>query len=244
MHLQSTTTRKRHSDRMVTNMQKILIIEDEADIQELLLAFLQDAGYEAAAEGDGIAGFNRFCQEHWDLVLLDLMLPKIDGYAVCELIRKQSAAPIIMLTALDSEASQLKGYDLRIDEYVTKPFSMSILLRKIAAVLRRYGSKAGTEAQGNIIQYKDIHIDSESHEVFVNGNNIDLTNREFEILREFIEQPGKVHTRAMLLDSVWGYDFYGDDRIVDSHIKNLRKKLDRDYIETVRGVGYRVPKDN
>jgi len=217
---------------------KILIIEDEADIQELLLAYLQDAGYEAAAEGDGIAGFDRFCREHWDLVLLDLMLPKIDGYAVCELIRRQSDAPIIMLTALDGEASQIKGYDLRIDDYVTKPFSMSILLRKIAAVLRRYGA----EAQADMAQYRDIRMDMDSRDVFVDGERVDLTNREYEILRTFIEHPGKVHSRTMLLDSVWGYEFFGDERIVDSHIKNLRKKLNRDYVETVRGVGYRVPK--
>jgi len=223
---------------MVTTAQKILVIEDEADIQELLLAYLQDAGYEAAAESDGIAGFERFCRERWDLVLLDLMLPKIDGYAVCELIRKQSAAPIIMLTALDGEASQIRGYDLRIDDYVTKPFSMSILLRKIAAVLRRIGN----EAQGDIIRYKDIRMDLDSHEVFVDGGRVDLTQREYEILRAFIERPGKAHSRTMLLDSVWGYDYFGDERIVDSHIKNLRKKLDRDYVETVRGVGYRVPK--
>ena len=219
-------------------MHKILIIEDEADIQELLLAYLQDAGYEAAAEGDGIAGFDRFCREHWDLVLLDLMLPKIDGYAVCELIRRQSDAPIIMLTALDGEASQIKGYDLRIDDYVTKPFSMSILLRKIAAVLRRYGA----EAQADMAQYRDIRMDMDSRDVFVDGERVDLTNREYEILRTFIEHPGKVHSRTMLLDSVWGYEFFGDERIVDSHIKNLRKKLNRDYVETVRGVGYRVPK--
>ena len=219
-------------------MQKILIIEDEADIQELLLAYMQDAGYEAAAESDGIAGFERFCKEHWDLVLLDLMLPKIDGYAVCELIRKQSAAPIIMLTALDSEASQLRGYDLRIDDYVTKPFSMSILMRKIAAVLRRYGS----EPQGDILRYKDICMDLDSHEVFVDGARVELTHREYEILRAFIERPGKAHSRTMLLESLWGYDFFGDERIVDSHVKNLRRKLDRDYVETVRGVGYRVPK--
>jgi len=219
-------------------VQKILIIEDEADIQELLLAYMQDAGYEAAAESDGIAGFERFCKEHWDLVLLDLMLPKIDGYAVCELIRKQSAAPIIMLTALDSEASQLRGYDLRIDDYVTKPFSMSILMRKIAAVLRRYGS----EPQGDILRYKDICMDLDSHEVFVDGARVELTHREYEILRAFIERPGKAHSRTMLLESLWGYDFFGDERIVDSHVKNLRRKLDRDYVETVRGVGYRVPK--
>lgn len=217
---------------------RILIVEDEADIQELLCTYLQDAGYEAVACGDGISGLDCFKQGHWDLVLLDLMLPKIDGYGVCELIRKQSDVPIIMLTALDSEAHQIKGYDLQIDDYVTKPFSISILLRKIAAVLRRRGGST----QSNIVSYKEISMDLESYEVFVDGNGIDLTGREFEILRELIEHPGRVHTRAALLGSLWGYDFCGDERIVDSHIKNLRKKLNNDYVETVRGVGYRVAK--
>ena len=239
-------------------MQRILVIEDEVDIQELLCVYLRDAGYEAEAEGDGLAGLNRFEQEHWDLVLLDLMLPKIDGYAVCELIRNQPRkstlsrrnmqnhtsdskqnVPIIMLTALDDEANQIKGYDLRIDDYITKPFSMPILLRKIAVVLRRHepGEQCG------LLSYKDIIMDLDSYDVFVGGDRVDLTTREFEILREFIERPGKVHTRTMLLDSLWGYEYFGDERIVDSHIKNLRKKLDRDYIETVRGVGYRVAKN-
>jgi two-component system response regulator VanR len=168
------------------------------------------------------------------------MLPKVDGYAVCELIRKQSDVPIIMLTALDGEENQIKGYDLHIDDYITKPFAMSILLRKIAAVLRRYG----TESQSHLILYKDIKLDLDSYEVTVNGDRIDLTNREYKILQELVEHPGKVHTRTMLLDNLWGYDYFGDDRIVDSHIKNLRKKLNRDYIETVRGVGYRVTKIN
>jgi len=220
-------------------MKKILIIEDETDIQELLCVYLQDAGYEAVAEGDGASGLERFRQGGWDLVLLDLMLPGIDGYSVCELIRKQSDVPIIMLTALDGEANHIKGYDLRIDDYVTKPFSMSILLRKIAAVLRRYGDGA----QSNLLSYKEISIDLDSYEVFLNGSRIELTNLEYEILRELIEHPGKVHTRTKLLDNLWGNDYFGDERIVDSHIKNLRKKLERDYIETVRGVGYRVAKD-
>jgi two-component system response regulator VanR len=223
---------------VAATVKKILIIEDEADISELLCEYLRDAGYEAAAEADGVAGLDRFNREGWDLVLLDLMLPKIDGYAVCELIRKRSDVPVIMLTALDGEASQIKGYDLRIDDYVTKPFSMRVLLRKIEAVLRR----GGAETQGGFLQYKDVSVDLDSYKVSVDGAFIDLTNREYEILRELIGRPGKAYTRAMLLDGIWGYDFFGDDRIVDSHIKNLRKKLGRDYIETVRGVGYRVQK--
>ena len=215
-------------------MKRILIVEDEQDIQELLEAYLGDAGYETATAGDGIEAVSRFQQEAFDLVLLDVMLPKLDGFGVCELIRRQSRVPIVLLTALDGEAEQLRGFDLEIDDYITKPFSMPILLRKLAAVLRR----AGGDAPGRC-----LHPDAV--EVRLDGRVLEqLTAREFELLRELLSSPGRVFTREILLAKLWGYDFFGDERVVDSHIKNLRKKLGVDYIETVRGVGYRVPKEH
>lgn len=219
-------------------MKRILIIEDEADIQELLCAYLRDAGYETGIAGDGVEALELFHKEKWDLLLLDLMLPKIDGYGVCELVRRESAVPIIMLTALDAEENQLRGFDLQIDDYVTKPFSTQILLRKIAAVLRRTGG----ETESHQLGYKDITLDLDDYRASVGGCPLDLTTREFELLRELLQNQGRVLTRAMLLGRLWNYDFLGDERIVDSHIKNLRKKLERDYIETVRGVGYRIEK--
>ena len=173
------------------------------------------------------------------MVLLDIMLPKIDGYGVCELIRRESNVPIVMLTALDAEENQLKGFDLQIDDYVTKPFSMPILLRKIAAVLRRTGDG---EESANQLLYRDLVLDLDAYRAAVDGEVLDLTSREFELLRELLQNQGRVLTRSVLLGRLWNYDFLGDERIVDSHIKNLRKKLNRDYIETVRGVGYRVEK--
>ncbi|QNL43445.1 response regulator transcription factor [Oscillibacter hominis] len=217
-------------------MKKILVIEDEPDIQELLCAYLRDAGYETTAAGDGVAALDLFHKGSWDLLLLDLMLPKIDGYAVCELIRRESAVPIIMLTALDTEENQIKGFDLQADDYVTKPFSMPVLLRKIGAVLRRSG---GGEER-HTISYADLLLDLDDYRVSVDGTPVELTGREFELLRELVQNQGRVLTRSVLLGRLWNYDFLGDERIVDSHIKNLRKKLGREYIETVRGVGYRI----
>ena len=179
-----------------------------------------------------------FQEQPFDLVLLDIMLPKIDGFGVCELIRRQSQVPVLMLTALDAEEQQLRGFGLEIDDYVTKPFSMPILLEKIRAVLRR---SAGAEPD-NRLRYRDLVIDPDTREAVLDGRVLDLTTREFDLLYTFLRAPGRVFTREMLLARLWGYDFYGDERVVDSHIKNLRHKLGRNYIETVRGVGYRAAK--
>ena len=220
-------------------MKHILIVEDEPDIQELLCAYLQDAGYGTAAAGDGVAALELFQSRPFDLVLLDLMLPKIDGFGVCELIRRQSQVPILMLTALDGEGEQLRGFRLNIDDYVTKPFSMPVLLEKIRVILRRSG---GT-VEDAPLRYRDLSLDLDAREVRLEGRTLELTAREFELLHTFLSAPGRVFTREMLLSKLWGYDFFGDERVVDSHIKNLRRKLGRDYIETVRGVGYRAAKE-
>ena len=220
-------------------MKNILIVEDEPDIQELLCAYLRDAGYVPVAAGDGVAALELFRSQKFDLVLLDIMLPKIDGFVVCELIRRQSQIPILMLTALDGEDEQLRGFGLNIDDYVTKPFSMPVLLEKIRVILRRSG---GAEEE-NRLRYRDLALDTDTREVFLEGCPIDLTAKEFDLLHTFLSAPGRVFTREILLAKLWGYDFFGDERVVDSHIKNLRHKLKRDYIETVRGVGYRAAKE-
>ena len=222
-------------------MQRILIVEDEPDIQELLDAYLRDAGYQTVLAGDGVEALERFQTGRFDLILLDLMLPKIDGFGVCEVIRRESQVPILMLTALDGEAEQLRGFDLEIDDYVTKPFSMPVLLKKIAAVLRR---TAGGAAENRLVRYRDLALDPDAVEVRRGEQVLDLTAREFELLETFLRHPGRVFSREVLLARLWGYDFYGDERVVDSHIKNLRRKLGGDYIETVRGVGYRAAKED
>lgn len=220
-------------------MKRILIVEDEPDIQELLGTYLRDAGYETAAAGDGAAALAAFENAPFDLVLLDVMLPKLDGFEVCRRIRQSSQVPVVMLTALDGEAQQLRGFGLNIDDYVTKPFSMPVLLEKIRVILRRRG---GAEEE-DCLRYRDLTVDLDAREVLLAGRRLELTAREFGLLHTFLAAPGRVFTREMLLAKLWGYDFYGDERVVDSHIKNLRHKLGRDYIETVRGVGYRVAKE-
>ena len=221
-------------------MKTILIVEDEPDIQELLCTYLRDAGYETAAAGDGVLAVELFRSLHFDLVLLDVMLPKIDGFGVCELIRRQSQVPILMVTALDGEDQQLRGFGLDVDDYITKPFSMPVLLEKIRVILRRSGG-AGSSSR---LRYRGIEMDLDTREVTAEGRLLDLTAREFELLHTFLSAPGRVFTREVLLAKLWGYDFFGDTRVVDSHIKNLRHKLGGDYIETVRGVGYRAAKEN
>lgn len=204
-------------------MQRILVVEDDFDIQELLQNFLQETGYEVDIAGDGVEALSIFIDGKYDLILLDIMLPKIDGYGVCELIRKQSDVPIIMLTALNGEDDQIKGLDLQVDDYITKPFSMPILIRKIAAVLRR--SSQGTVESYQSITYGNLLLNCDGYTATMNGNTFELTQKEFEILRELLTHQGRILTRQNLLDKLWRYDFYGDERVVDTHIKNLRKKL-------------------
>lgn len=223
-------------------MKKILIVEDDLSIQDLLYDFIGEAGYEVEVASDGVEALAKFAEDTFDLILLDIMLPKIDGYSVCEVIRKQSNIPVIMLTALDSEADQIKGLDLQADDYITKPFSMPLLIRKISAVLRR---SSKYEEVVKTIQYKNITLDLEGYKIFIETKPIDITPREFEILRELISHRGRILTRQNLLSMLWKYEFFGDERIIDTHIKNLRKKLvGADYIETIRGVGYRIDKED
>ena len=221
---------------------RILVVEDEGNIVDILVFNLRREGYDTLEARDGAAGLQLALERDPDLVLLDLMLPKIDGFAVCEILRKESRTPIILLTARDDDASQMKGFDVLADDYIIKPFSMPLVLRRIEAVLRR--TEQGIEEEPSVIRYKEITLDGENYEVLVGTDEVSLTSREFEILKLLLENPGKVFSRESLLDSVWGYEYYGDQKIVNTHIKNIRKKLGVDYIETIRGVGYRIEKEN
>lgn len=220
-------------------MERILIIEDEPDIQELLRNYLEEEGYETEQALDGIEGIGKFRKRKFDLILLDVMLPKVDGFGVLEMIRQESEIPVIMLTALDDEAYQMKGYDLKVDEYVTKPFSIKLLLKKIEAVLRRYGKSIKKDG---IFSYRKLKLNPQSYQVWMENEELSFTQKEFELLREFLLNQGRVLTRGQLLDAVWGIDYFGEERIVDTHIKNIRRKMKEDYIETIRGVGYRIAK--
>ena len=221
-------------------MQKILIVEDDIDIQDILKNHLIDAGYEVVIASDGVEAIAKF-DDTINLVLLDILLPKIDGYGVCEVIRQKSRVPIIMLTALADEGNQLKGFEQQIDDYILKPFSPKILLCKIAAILRRGTSENQNQS---MLTYKELSMDIDGFHVYHRGKEVILTNKEFALLKLMLENQGKVFTRQMLLDRLWADDLEVEDRIVDSHIKNIRKKLDVDYIKTIRGVGYRIDKEN
>ena len=225
-----------------TMSKTILIIEDEEAIQSVVKAFLEDEGYNVVLASDGAEGMEKFHKHRPDLILLDLMLPKMNGFSVCEAIRKESHVPIIMLTALDDDDSQMKGFDALADDYITKPFSMPVVMKHIEAVLRR--AEQGGAAPNTVIRYKEITVDTDSLTVLVGTESVSLTTREFEILKLLLENQGRVVSRERLLDTVWGYDYIGDEKIVNTHIKNIRKKLGVDYIETMRGAGYKIEKED
>lgn len=219
---------------------RILVIEDEASIQNILRIFLEDAGYQVTLADDGMDGIAAFHKDSFDLVLLDIMMPRLDGYSVCEMIRNESSTPVILLTALDDEDNQMKGFNLLADDYITKPFSMPLVLKRMEAVLRR----AQSGEKSSVLAYQNVQLDTENYKVFVEGKEVTLTAREFDILRLLMENQGRVFTREQLLDIIWNYDYLGDDKIINTHIKNIRKKLGVDCIETIRGVGYRIDKNH
>ena len=219
----------------------ILVIEDEESIRNVIRAFLEDAGYTVLTAADGAEGIDRFRRFSPDLVLLDVMLPKLDGFTVCKTLRRESRVPVLLLTALGDEDSQMQGFDALADDYITKPFSMPVVLKRIEAVLRR--SEPGG-AEPPVLRYKNIVLDTDSLTVTVDSVPVALTAREFEILRLLLENQGRVLSREQLLDGVWGYDYLGDGKIINTHIKNIRKKLGVDCIQTIRGAGYKIENEN
>lgn len=221
----------------------ILIIEDEAAIQSILSELLTDAGYKVTTASNGLDGITKFREQRYSLVLLDIMMPKIDGYTVCHLIRSESDVPVIMLTALDEEQAQVKAFELKADDYITKPFSLALVLLRIEAVLRR-SRLAEVPEESEKLSFQNILLDPVSREVFRGGDPIALTYIEFDLLELFLKNPNRVFTRGNLLNQVWGYDFVGDEKTVNIHIMNLRRKLGQYAIETIRGVGYRLGKEN
>ncbi|UWD47018.1 response regulator transcription factor [Clostridioides difficile] len=217
----------------------ILVIEDDSNIQELISEFLSAEGYQVESANDGLEGIQKFKQGSYDLVILDIMMPNLDGYGVCKMIRKSSSVPIIFLTALNDEGDQLKGFDLECDDYITKPFSFNLLIKRVEAILRR----SNKTINDKFIVFEKLKLDLNTYIAEIDGEPIELTLKEFNILKALIEKYPQVITREGLLDSIWGYDYYGDTRIVDAHIKNIRKKILLPYIKTVKGIGYTLEKD-
>ncbi len=229
-------------------MKKILVIDDEENIRELIKFNLETAGYKVELAADGQQGLDKL-NNSIDLVVLDLMLPIIDGLSVCRTIRGNEdyqQLPIIMLTAKGGEVDRILGLEMGADDYLTKPFSPRELVARIKAVLRRFNAeeKNGMEKRfdQSVISIGELELDSNSHEARIAGNLMDLTPKEFDLLRLLLLNTGRVLTRDMLLEKIWGYEYAGDTRTVDVHIRRLRTKVGKDYIKTVRGVGYKFAK--
>lgn len=225
---------------------RILVVDDEEHILELIKFNLEREGYEVVLCDNGEDSISIIREEKIDLVVLDLMLPGMDGSEVCSKIRgveKFKTLPIIMLTAKGKEEDRISGLELGADDYITKPFSVRELIARIKAVLRRSEGTGKKKEVAKVISVDNLIIDTEQHKVTIDGNVIELTLKEFELLKTLSQNRGKVLTRNFLLDEVWGYDYFGETRTVDVHIRHLRRKIGDDdlnrYIETVRGVGYK-----
>ena len=232
--------------------QRILIIEDDQHIQELLKYNMEKSGYKVVLKENGMEGLKEAMTAEYDIILLDIMLPGIDGLDVCRRLKSEKRTrkiPILMLTARSEEIDKILGLELGADDYITKPFSIKELIARVRVALRRSTEENETDmneqTSNNVLKFKDIEIDNEKHEVRKNNEKIVLTLKEFELLKMLIENKGKVLTRDLLLDKIWGYDYIGETRTVDVHIRHLRKKIEGDeesaqLIETIRGVGYKI----
>lgn len=217
---------------------KILVVDDESRMRKLVKDFLTKSGYEVIEAGDGSEALDLFFA-HKDiaLVILDVMMPKLDGWQVCREIREYSKVPVIMLTAKSDERDELQGFELGVDEYITKPFSPKILVARVEAILRRTGQR-GSNA---VLQSDGIVLDRDAHQVTVDGTPVDLSYKEFELLAYFMENKGVALSREKILNHVWNYDYFGDARTIDTHVKKLRSKIGEkgDRIKTIWGHGYK-----
>lgn len=222
-------------------MQKILIVDDDVNICELLKLYLEKNGFETAVVNDGLSATQYAEAKDIDLILLDIMLPGLDGWQVCREIRKKSDVPIIMLTAKGETFDRVLGLELGADDYIPKPFDTKEVVARVKAVLRR--STSQKEPQQKQVSFDKLTINITNYELIVNGNQIDTPPKELELIYHLASNPGRVYTRNQLLDEVWGFDYFGDSRTVDVHVKRLREKLegvsDEWELKTVWGVGYK-----
>ncbi len=229
--------------------QKILVVEDNPKTAENLALYLNDAGYETTVAGDGRRGLGEARTGAFDLVILDLMLPGLDGLELCRRLRRESRVPVLMLTARALEDDRVRGLGLGADDYVTKPFSPREVVARVAALLRRAAWHDGSPGGDGRLRFGELTVDPERHVVHVGGRPAALTATEFKLLEALIRSPGRVFTRAALIDHALGHDFEGMDRTVDAHIMKLRRKIEPDrrrptYIHTVFGVGYKLGADD
>lgn len=222
---------------------RVLIIEDDPNIAELISLYLEKDGFDVTIASDGKSGVDTFFSIHPDIVLLDIMLPEMDGWEVCREIRKSDKTPIIMLTAKDETADKVTGLELGADDYISKPFDMKEVIARIHAVLRRYTLSDTPEENADIKSFDNLSINMSAYEVLIKGKKVDMPPKELELLNYLASHPNRVFTRNQLLDDVWGFEYFGDSRTVDVHVKRLREKIDgaseQWSLKTVWGVGYK-----
>ena len=219
---------------------KILVVEDDNQIQELIVEFLSSQDYDVDVANDGVEGYEKFKENKYDLVILDVMMPRLDGHALCKMIRNlDKEVSIIFLTALVDEESEIKGFDLKADDYISKPFSFNILIKRVEAVLRR---KQKEEKEDTILEFEGLKLDLQTFKSYIDNEEIELTLKEFNILKLMINSYPTVVSREKLIEKIWGYEYFGDTRVIDAHMKNIRKKIKKDYIKTIKGVGYVLEK--
>ena len=222
---------------------KILVVDDDRNICELLRLYIEKEGFEVAIANDGRKALEMFESEKPDLIMLDIMLPELDGWQVCREIRKKSQCPIIMLTAKGEVFDKVLGLELGADDYVVKPFETKEVIARIGAVLRRSGKQSEDKSENKEVHYENLSINLTNYELKVKGVQVDTPRKEMELIYHLASNPNQVFTRDHLLDEVWGFDYYGDSRTVDVHVKRLREKLegasDKWALKTVWGVGYK-----
>jgi DNA-binding response OmpR family regulator len=220
-------------------MYKLLIVDDEPKIREVIREYAEFNGYECDEAEDGMSAIGLCKLNDYDLIILDIMMPKLDGYSTCKEIRKFKDIPVIMLSARGEEYDKLFGFELGIDDYVVKPFSPKELMARVNAVLSRRSK--GAESDDDILKFDGLEINIPARTVTIDGERVELTPKEYDLLFYLVENKNIALSRDKLLSDIWGYDFFGDDRTIDTHIKNLRSSLGkyRDYIVTLRGVGYK-----
>mgnify|MGYP004517359113 CR=1 FL=1 len=221
---------------------KVLVVEDDANIAELIHLYLEKDGYEVAHAEDGLDAVEKFREFDPDIILLDIMLPKLDGWGVCREIRKTSNVPIIMLTAKDETFDKVMGLEIGADDYISKPFEMKEVIARIHAVLRRTAQKEEAP-KTHVLRFDNLVIDMDAYQVEIRGERVELPPKELELLNYLASHPNRVFTRNQLLDDVWGFEYFGDSRTVDVHVKRLREKIDgvsdQWSLKTVWGVGYK-----
>ena len=219
---------------------KILVVEDDNQIQELIVEFLSSQDYVVDTANDGVEGYEKFKEGEYDLVILDVMMPRLDGHFLCKMIRNiDKDISVIFLTALGDEENEIKGFDLNADDYISKPFSFNILIKRVEAVLRR---KNKEKSEDEVLKFEGLKLDLQTFKSYIDGEEIELTLKEFNILKLMISSYPTVVSREKLIEKIWGYDYFGDTRVIDAHMKNIRKKIKKDYIKTIKGVGYVLEK--